>query len=99
MPATTTRANSSSTEQHRHQHVRLRPSTATPHQSKVKAWLQSLGIDAPDIKRMVVPVSQSFVTMNGLVQEVEYALLTNPAWMQMSANPAWPWMFQNVNWR
>jgi phage terminase large subunit-like protein len=45
---------------------------------------------------MVVPVSQSFVTMNGLVQEVEYALLTNPAWMQMSANPAWPWMFQNV---
>jgi phage terminase large subunit-like protein len=64
--------------------------------NQVKAWLQSLGIDAQTIKRMVVPVSQSFVTMNGLVQEVEYALLTNPAWMQMSANPAWPWMFQNV---
>ena len=64
--------------------------------NQVKAWLQSLGIDAATIKRMVVPVSQSFVTMNGLVQEVEYALLTNPAWMQMSANPAWPWMFQNV---
>ena len=64
--------------------------------NQVKAWLQSLGIDAQTIKKMVVPVSQSFVTMNGLVQEVEYALLTNPAWMQMSANPAWPWMFQNV---
>jgi phage terminase large subunit-like protein len=44
---------------------------------------------------MVIPVSQSFVTMNGLIQEVEYALLTNPAWMQLSMNPAWPWMVQN----
>lgn len=64
--------------------------------NQLKAWLQSLGIDAPTIKRMVIPVSQSFVTMNGLVQEVEYALLTEHPWLQLSMNPAWAWMFQNV---
>jgi phage terminase large subunit-like protein len=63
--------------------------------NQLKSWLQSLSIDAGGIKRMVIPVSQSFVTMNGLIQEVEYALLTNPAWMQLSMNPAWPWMVQN----
>jgi phage terminase large subunit-like protein len=64
--------------------------------NQLKAWLQSLGIDAMTIKKMVIPVSQSFVTMNGLVQEVEYALLTDQPWLQLSMNPAWPWMFQNV---
>ena len=64
--------------------------------NQVKAWLQSLGIDAQTIKRMVIPVSQSFVTMNGLVQETEYMLLTEQPWLQLSMNPAWPWMFQNV---
>ena len=64
--------------------------------NQLKAWLQSLGIDALTIKKMVIPVSQSFVTMNGLVQEIEYALLTDQTWMQLSMNPSWPWMFQNV---
>ena len=64
--------------------------------NQLKAWLQSLGIDAQGIKQMVVPVSQSFVTMNGLVQETEYMLLTDQPWLQLSQNPAWPWMFQNV---
>jgi phage terminase large subunit-like protein len=64
--------------------------------NQLKAWLQSLGIDALTIKKMVIPVSQSFVTMNGLVQEIEYALLTDQPWMQLSMNPSWPWMFQNV---
>lgn len=64
--------------------------------NQLKAWLQSLRIDAQGIKQMVVPVSQSFVTMNGLVQETEYMLLTDQPWLQLSQNPAWPWMFQNV---
>lgn len=64
--------------------------------NQLKAWLQSLGIDAQGIKQMVVPVSQSFVTMNGLVQETEYMLLTDQPWLQLSQTPAWPWMFQNV---
>ena len=41
----------------------------------IKAWLQSLGIDAATIKRMVVPVPQSFVAMNGLIQKIEWLLL------------------------
>ena len=44
---------------------------------------------------MVVPVPQTFVTMNGLVQETEYMLLTEQPWLQLSMNPAWPWMFGN----
>ena len=76
----------------------------------VKAWLQSLGIDAATIKKMVVPVSQSFVTMNGLLQHLEYMLLGieyntetngwsfsnyNPP-LYLSNSPLWPWGFQNA---
>ena len=76
----------------------------------VKAWLQSLGIDAQTIKKMVVPVSQSFVTMNGLLQHLEYMLLGieyntetngwsfsnyNPP-LFLSNSPLWPWGFQNA---
>jgi phage terminase large subunit-like protein len=76
----------------------------------VKAWLQSLGIDAQTIKKMVVPVSQSFVTMNGLLQHLEYMLLgieyqtdTN-SWtfsnynppLFLSNSPLWPWGFGNA---
>ena len=75
----------------------------------VKAWLQSLGIDAQNIKKMVVPVSQSFVTMNGLLQHLEYMLLGieyktetgkwsfsdfNPP-LFLSKSPLWPWCFGN----
>ena len=71
-----------------------------PAQSKqpintLKAWLQSLGMDAPTIKRMVVPVSQSFVTMNGLINEIEYLLLSPDGFLELSANPIWPWVFGN----
>ena len=76
----------------------------------VKAWLQSLSIDAQTIKKMVVPVSQSFVTMNGLLQHLEYMLLGieyntetngwsfsnyNPP-LFLSNSPLWPWGFQNA---
>jgi phage terminase large subunit-like protein len=76
----------------------------------VKAWLQSLGIDAQTIKKMVVPVSQSFVTMNGLLQHLEYMLLGieyntdtggwsfsnyNPP-LFLSNSPLWPWGFGNA---
>lgn len=71
-----------------------------PAQSKqpintLKAWLQSLGMDAPTIKQMVVPVSQSFVTMNGLINEIEYLLLSAEGFLELSANPIWPWVFGN----
>ena len=61
----------------------------------LKAWIQSLGKKPQEIKQMVVPVPQTFVTMNGLVQETEYMLLTEQPWLQLSMNPAWPWMFGN----
>ena len=80
------------------------PAQSTAPINQLKAWLQSLfqqrGLSNADIaqmlKQMVMPVPQTFVAQNGLVQEIEYALLTDHPWLQLSANPAWPWMFQNV---
>ena len=80
------------------------PAQSTAPINQLKAWLQSLfqkrgmsGADiAQSIKQMVMPVPQTFVAQNGLVQEIGYALLTDHPWLQLSANPAWPWMFQNV---
>lgn len=75
----------------------------------IKAWLQSLGIDAQTIKRMVVPVPQSFVNMNGLIQKLEWLLLgqeyntetggwsyTNDTpFLYLSPTPLFPWCFSN----
>ena len=80
------------------------PAQSTAPINQLKAWLQSLfqqrSLSNADIaqmlKQMVLPVPQTFVAQNGLVQEIEYALLTDHPWLQLSANPAWPWMFQNV---
>ena len=71
-----------------------------PAQSKqpintLKAWLQSIGLTPEAIKAMVVPVSQSFMTMNPIVGELEHYILT--PWIHFSASPLWPWMAGNVN--
>ena len=71
------------------------PAQSTQPINHLKAWMQSLGLDPKIIKQMVVPVPQTFVTMNGLVQETEYMLLTEQPWLQLSMNPAWSWMFGN----
>ena len=75
----------------------------------VKAWLQSLGIDAATIKKMVVPVPQTFVAQNGILQKIEWLLLgkeynidtggwsyTNDTpFLYLSNSPLWPWCFGN----
>ena len=63
-----------------------------PAQSKqpintIKAWLQSIGIDVDSIKSMVVPVSQNFMTFNGLIGEVEYMTLAEEPWLHFSESP------------
>lgn len=70
-----------------------------PAQSKqpintLKAWLQSIGIDADTIRNMVIPVSQSFMTMNPVIGELEHYILTQ--WLTFSESPLWPWMAGNV---
>ena len=75
----------------------------------IKAWLQSLGIPAETIKRMVVPVPQTFVAMNGVIQQIEWLLLAQSMdtetgrWsysgdmplLYLSNSPLWPWCFGN----
>ena len=75
----------------------------------IKAWLQSLGIDAATIKKMVVPVPQTFVAQNGILQKIEWLLLgqeynidtggwsyTNDTpFLYLSKSPLWPWCFGN----
>ena len=71
-----------------------------PAQSKwpintLKAWLQTLGIEPQVIQQMVIPVSQNFMTFNGLIGEVEQMILEREPWLQLSQSPLWPWMFGN----
>ena len=71
-----------------------------PAQSKqpintLKAWLQTLSIDAATIERMVVPVSQNAMTFNPIICHLEEMILSPEPWMKFSASPLWPWCFQN----
>lgn len=79
--------------------VNLRMFGYDPAQSKhpintLKAWLQSLGLKSDVIKSMVVPVSQSFMTMNGVIDQLKTYVKT--PWLLFSDSPVWPWMFGNA---
>ena len=72
----------------------------------LKAWLQTLfqkrnpNISAKDIadliQRMVIPVSQTSMTQNPRIGEMEEKMLGKDEWMHFSDNPLWPWCFGNA---
>ena len=73
--------------------------------NQLKAWLQTLfkkrnpNVSAKEldevIRRMVVPVSQTAMTMNPIIGHVE-DLVKDPARVLVfSENPMWPWQFGN----
>ena len=70
--------------------------------NQLKAWLQSLfqaqGLGQRDIveriKSMVVPCSQSFMTMNPIITQLETYVLT--PWLRFSNSPLWPWQAGNA---
>lgn len=68
--------------------------------NQLKAWLQSI-LDcswkqlADTIKSMVVPVSQTSMTQNPRIAELEHMILDKEPWIQFSMNPMWPWQFGN----
>ena len=71
-----------------------------PAQSKspinnLQAWLQSLGIGGEAIRQMVLPVSQSAMTMNPIIGHLEEMILGAEPWIEFSASPLWPWCFTN----
>lgn len=72
--------------------------------NQLKAWLQTLFQKRGDIspkdladviQRMVVPVSQTAMTQNPRIGELEYMILEKEPWITFSMNPMWPWMFGN----
>lgn len=72
--------------------------------NQLKAWLQTLFQKRGDIspkdladviQRMVVPVSQTAMTQNPRIGELEHMILEKEPWMTFSINPMWPWMFGN----
>ena len=72
--------------------------------NQLKAWLQTLfqkrgDISTKDladvIQRMVVPVSQTAMTQNPRIGELEHMILEKEPWLTFSMNPMWPWMFGN----
>lgn len=46
------------------------------------------------IRQMVIPVSQSFMTMNPVIQQMETYVLT--PWMRFSMSPLWSWQAGNA---
>ena len=71
--------------------------------NQLKAWLQTLfqRTDvspkelADVIQRMVIPVSQTSMTQNPRIGELEHMILEKEPWLTFSANPMWSWMFGN----
>lgn len=72
--------------------------------NQLKAWLQTLFQKRGDIspkdladviQRMVIPVSQTAMTQNPRIGELEHMILEKEPWLTFSMNPMWPWMFGN----
>lgn len=71
--------------------------------NQLKAWLQTLfqRTDvspkelADVIQRMVIPVSQTSMTQNPRIGELEHMILEKEPWLSFSMNPMWSWMFGN----
>lgn len=78
--------------------------------NQLKAWLQTLFISKvrqqgaePDmaqiakiIDQMVIPVSQTALTQNPRIAELEHMILEKEPWIEFSANPLWTWQFGNT---
>jgi phage terminase large subunit-like protein len=72
--------------------------------NQLKAWLQTLFQKRGDIspkdladviQRMVVPVSQTAMTQNPRIGELEHMILEKEPWLNFSANPMIPFCFGN----
>jgi phage terminase large subunit-like protein len=72
--------------------------------NQLKAWLQTLFQKRGDIspkdladviQRMVVPVSQTAMTQNPRIGELEHMILEKEPWLTFSMNPMIPWCFGN----
>ena len=72
--------------------------------NQLKAWLQTLFQKRGDIspkdladmiQRMVVSVSQTAMTQNPRIGELEHMILEKEPWMTFSMNPMIPWCFGN----
>ena len=63
--------------------------------NQLKAWLQTIGIDAETIKQMVVPVGQTSMVQNPRISELEAMIKGAEQWLEFSMNPIWGWSFGN----
>ena len=73
--------------------------------NQLKAWLQTIlqkknpQTTAADIasviQQMVVPVSQTALTQNPRIAELESMILDKEPWIEFSMSPLWPWCFGN----
>lgn len=73
--------------------------------NQLKAWLQTIlqkknsQATAADIsnviQQMVVPVSQTALTQNPRIAELESMILDKDPWIEFSMSPLWPWCFGN----
>lgn len=72
--------------------------------NQLTAWLQTLFQARHDlsprdmsqvIERMVISVSQTAMSLNPIIAQLEDLIKTSDQWIQFSNNPMWPWQFGN----
>lgn len=59
----------------------------------LQAWVWEQGADP---KRMIIPCRQTYASFNPVVEEMDYMLKADPAWITFSRNPMWPWQAGNM---
>jgi len=52
-------------------------------------------MDPQTVMQMVVPVSQTALTQNPRIAELEDMIKSPEQWMEFSNSPLWPWAFGN----
>ena len=59
----------------------------------LQAWVWEQGANP---KNMIIPCRQNYMSFNPVVEEMDYMIKADPAWISLSANPMWAWQAGNI---
>lgn len=59
----------------------------------LQAWVWEQGVDP---RRIIFPCRQTYASFNPVVEEMDYMVKAEPAWISFSNNPMWAWEASNM---
>lgn len=71
------------------------PARANDPINLLKDYLVTIGVRPSALSDYVMPVSQTYYTMTGLIDELTYLIRSESPLIRFSQNPLWAWQFQN----